>query len=183
MQGAPVCWDMFLSLQAPQSLSTTGEIKSFKTAAQQQAQGDKQASPVPFGGLPVRQPQLDEDISLGGRGQSMARCHLGTPGASHHSRAERVLRQAHALGPGQGAHGAVEVSRAREVEQGTGELAVRHHDDVQPAVPLRWPGQAAHAQVLLLITVVLLTHQVICKEAWEERTGQEELSGRQTPPC
>lgn len=174
---------MFLSLQAPQSLSTSGEIRSFKAAAQQQAQGDKQASPVPFGGLPVRQPQLNEDISLGGGGQSVARCHLGTARASHHGRAERVLRQAHALGLGQGAHGAVEVSRAREVEQGAGELPVRHHDDVEPAVTPRGPRQAAHAQVLLLITVVLLTHQVVCKEAWEKRTGQEELSGRWIPPC
>lgn len=39
--------------------------------------------------------------------------------------AEGMLRQAHALAFGQGLHGAVEVGRARGVEQGTGTLSVR----------------------------------------------------------
>lgn len=108
----------------------------------------------------------------------MTRSQLDASRASHHSRAEGMLRQAHALGLGQGPHGAVEVSRASEVEQGAGKLTVRHHDDVKPAVTLGLPREATHPQVLLLITVVLLTHQVICKEAWGERTGREELNGR-----
>lgn len=83
-----------------------------------------------------------------------------------------MLGEAHAFGLGQGPHGAVEVSRAGEVEQSAGKLAVRHHDDVKPAVTLGRPRETAHPQVLLLITIVLLTHQVIRKEAWGERTGR-----------
>lgn len=108
----------------------------------------------------------------------MARGHLDTSRASHHGRAEGMLGEAHTLGLGQGAHGAVEVSRAGEVEQSAGKLTVRHHNDVKPAVTLGWPREAAYPQVLLLITIVLLTHQVICKEAWGDGTGREELSGR-----
>lgn len=54
--------------------------------------------------------------------------------------------------------------RAGKVEQGTGKLAVGHHDDVQAPVSPPWPWEPAHPQVLLLLTILLLAHQVICEE-------------------
>lgn len=77
-----------------------------------------------------------------------------------------MLRQAHALGLGQSSHGPVEVGRPSEVEQGTGKLAVGHHDDVQSPVALAGPWEPAHTQVLLLLAILFLAHQVICEEPW-----------------
>lgn len=77
-----------------------------------------------------------------------------------------MLRQAHALGLGQSSHGPVEVGRAGEVEQGTGKLTIGHDDNVQSPVPLPGPWKPAHTQVLLLLAILLLAHQVICEEPW-----------------
>lgn len=77
----------------------------------------------------------------------MAKAHLEALGVPDHSCAERMLRQAHALGLGQSPHGAVEVGRASEIEQGTGKLAVGNHNDVQSSVPPPWPWELAYTQV------------------------------------
>lgn len=96
----------------------------------------------------------------------MARPHLEASGVPYHGCAEGMLRQAHALGFGQSPHGAVEMGRASEVEQGAGKLAVGHNDDVQSSVPPPWPRELAYTQVFLLLAILLLAHQVIRQEPW-----------------
>lgn len=128
-------------------------------------------SPVPLSWFSVGEAQEPEDILLSGSGKHSARPHLETSGVPHHSCAEGMLRQAHALGLGQGPHGTVEVGRAGEVEQGACKLAVGHNDDVQSSVPSPWSWELAYTQVLLLLTILLLAHQVISQEPWPNIEG------------
>ena len=63
------------------------------------------------------------------------------------------------------------MGRAGEVEQGTSELGVGNDDDVQSSVPPPWPRELAHTQVLLLLAVLLVAHQVIRQEPWPNTEG------------
>lgn len=105
-----------------------------------------------------------EDVTLRQGLQWSPRHHFDAT-VTHHFTVQRVFRQAHVFGLGQGTHGAVEVGGACEVEQCTSELAVRHHNDVQAPMTLTRAREAAHAHVLLLLTVLLVADQVIGQEA------------------
>lgn len=63
------------------------------------------------------------------------------------------------------------MGRAGEVEQGTSELAAGNDDDVQSSVPPPWPRELAHTQVLLLLAVLLVAHQVIRQEPCPTQEG------------
>jgi len=118
-------------------------------------------SPVSLARFPERHTQQAEHVPLCDGGERRAGVHLDAAAADH-ALIQRVLRQAHALGLGQGAQRAVEVRRAREVHGGARKLAVGHQDDVQSAVAVvDGPRQTAHAHVLLLLALLLVAHQVI----------------------
>lgn len=108
-------------------------------------------------------PQKTKDIFLSGGRECRTAVHLDAS-LAHHVLVQRVLRQAHVFRLGQGPHGAVEVRRASEVHESAGQLTVRHHDDVQPAVPLARPRQPAHTHVLLLLAVLLMAYKVVGQE-------------------
>lgn len=65
------------------------------------------------------------------------------------------------------------MGRAGEVEQGASELAVGNDDDVQSSVPPPWPRELAHTQVLLLLAILLVAHQVIRQEPLLPEAVQE----------
>lgn len=64
------------------------------------------------------------------------------------------------------------MGRAGEVEQGASELAVGNDNDVQSSVPPPWPRELAHTQVLLLLAILLVAHQVIRQEPWPNTGGR-----------
>ena len=75
-----------------------------------------------------------------------------------------MLRQAHVSCLCHSPHRAVEVCRPGEVHERAGELAVGHHYDVKPAVALAGSWQTAHAQVFLLLSILLVANKVICQK-------------------
>jgi hypothetical protein len=108
----------------------------------------------------------------------LAMPHLEALGIPYHSCTEGMFCQAHALGLGQSPHGPVEVGRASKVEQGTSKLTVGHNNDVQSSVLPSWSWELAHTQVLLLLAIILLAHQIICEKPWQ-KTG-DSWEGKQS---
>lgn len=83
---------------------------------------------------------------------------------THNIFIQRVLGQTHISCLCQGSHRAVEVCRPGEIQDGTGKFIVRHHYDVQPAMAAARPRQTTHAQVFLLLSVLLMAYQVISQK-------------------
>lgn len=59
--------------------------------------------------------------------------------------------------------------RTREIQEGASKLIVGYDYDVQPAMAVAGPWQTADTQVFLLLSVLLMAHQVICQKPFEKK--------------
>lgn len=114
--------------------------------------------------LSVWDAQVLKDRPLSRRAQRQTRDHLDTT-LTHHAGVQGVFRQAHGFGFGECTHGAVEVGRACEVKQCAGEFIVWHYNNVESPMALTRAWQDAYAHVLLLLSILLVAHQIISQEA------------------
>lgn len=59
--------------------------------------------------------------------------------------------------------------RPGEIQEGASKLIIGHHYDVQPAMAVARPWQTADAHVFLLLSVLLVAHQVVCQKPFRNK--------------